>query len=437
MKDGDSSGSTNTVVAATTSSASSSSSNTSASVAPPQQQSGASSSSLSVESCGLAHWQRGTVRDPHSSSDTDDCDLDIGIGRLVIDLEADLDSKSLASGTEMKSSGGIAQKSTTTSSTFAGISAASATTSSHGSSISVACNNSSDANLHLNRAAKVAPSATDTLKSSSHRSLMKNVPSNSSFIPVSAVQGDFVDRGIKVRIKCSQSTQSSSSGGQTLKHEIFPFHSPFLTSSVENTATTSAGAADFAASRVVGDRNAHRSTNLGKSNCSRSTHKKDRHSTKDRSKVTGVGRCFADDLVLCNSSSGSSSSSHSICATVANKETVDAAAVLKSDSLAGDGGPPKISASSSDPYEFNMKTEDTVGLPVKKMKLDRVSGRFLLTYPGFDKSTSTNASSYHTSPLSSSTEQSINQSISQSLKCNSMDQSINNQSMCFYGTTII
>lgn len=393
MKDGDSSGSTNIVVAATTPSASSSSSssNTSASVAPRQQPIGVSSSSLSAGSCGLARWQCGTVRDPHSSSDTDDCDLDLGIGRLVIDLEADLDSKLLAS--EMKSSG-IAQKPTTTSSTFAGISAASTTTSSHGPSLSVACNNSSDAvNLHLNRAAKVAPAATDALKSSSHRSLMKSVQPNSSFFPVSAVQGDFVDRGIKMRIKCSQSTQSSSSGGQPSKHEIFPFHSPFLTSSVESTATMTAGATDFAAGRAVGDRSAHGSTNIGKSNCSRSSHKKDRHSTKDRSKVTGIGRSFADDLVLCNSSSGSSSSLHSNCATVANKETVDA--VPKSDASSGDGGPPKISTSSSDPYEFNMKTEDTVGLPVKKLKLDRVSGRVLLTFPGFDKSTNTNAISYH------------------------------------------
>lgn len=371
MKNSSNSGSTNTIVAATTSSSSSSTSSSlgvAVSVTSARQPSG----SLSVESCELPRWQNSTVvRDLHSSSDTDDCDLDVSIGRLVIDLEADLDSKACRSKIEMKSSG-VVQKSA--SSSVPGNTTLSNTTPVNSSSIQTAGINPNDSNAYLSRTTKGASVATDNAESS-HRSSVKNAPSNSSFIRVSAAQGDLVDRGIKMRIKCSQSTQGgSSSSGLTSKHEIMQFHSPFLTSSVDNAAALSGNASNIAVNKATNNQTSQGSSNLGKytSSCSRSSHKKDRHATKDRNKVAGAGRPFVDDLGCSNANR--SSSSHSNCATVASKEAMDV--TLKSDA-SNDGSLPKILTSSADPYEFNMKTEDTVGLPVKKIKLDRVRGVIL------------------------------------------------------------
>lgn len=362
---GNSGSTTNTVVAATTSSSSSSSLGVAVSVTSTQQPSG----SLSVENCELPpRWQNSSavVRDRHSSSDTDDCDLDIG--RLVIDLEADLDSKACRSKIEMKSSG-VVQKSTSLSVPGSTTTLSSATPL-NSSSIQTAGINSSDSSALLSRAAKGASVGTDNAVPS-HRSLVKNAQSNSTFVPVSAAQGDSVDRGLKMRIKCSQSGQGSSSSGPTPKHEITQFHSPFLTSSLDNAVALSGGVSNIAANKAANSQTSSQgSSSLGKYNYGRSSHKKDRHATKDRNKVTGAGRPFVDDLG-CNNNANRSSSSHSNCATVVSKEA--AGITLKSDAL-NDGGLPKILTSSADPYEFNMKTEDTVGLPVKKIKLDRVSG---------------------------------------------------------------
>lgn len=335
-------------------------------------------SSAAEEDSGLACWQQqrgggggggGGLRDLHSSSDTDDCDLDLGVGRLVIDLEADPDARARCP-VEMKSSGSQQTKSMGHS--------AGTLTGTHSAATSVGNNSTMEANPHLARGPKVTPSSENATKPS-HKSAAKNVGSNNSFLPMTTALGDLSDKGIKMRIKCNQSGANSTSSGSTMKHEILPYHVPFIPSaptSSENVSTATADTLSMSVTtKISNERSSYGSVSgslSSRSNCGRSSsHKKERHSTKDRSRATSFGRPLGEDLMLASSARASPSSTSMNCSS-AKDCVVDVAVKMDVASCDGDGA--KALTSVHDPYEFNMKTEEeeSVGLPVKKVKLEKV-----------------------------------------------------------------
>ena len=332
-----------------------------------------------------------------SSSDTDDCDPDLGTGRLVIDLDApDSDDKFGATSTPnvspMKHSGAAAIQKTSglvavaVSSGICSVICSSATMDTVIDS--VAFNKNCDGK-------SLVPTTHDNSKAQ-HRFLPKvaltsvggsTAPITSNCIISS--RDATPNKGLKMKIKCNPSNSSSSIVRPisnpcpvTPKPDITKFQHP-LVSVCKPTATPGNGPVTIATTPVTVDIHSPRTGGIGSSGNNNSKSQCNRTNQKKTKTLSSVKDGVRSNLLIDHNSAGDASSSSS---SVSSSKSTNLSlgiplgqTVVQQPKEVIEAEPPfrdydclKRDRSSGDPYEFNIKTEENACLPVKKIKIEKV-----------------------------------------------------------------